>query len=109
MGDSVRLSMKSVDSNVRKRLKDKRGKTLVVNFTPEIYTIAEIYPAKQNGTRREGYSVMDHNDNLIQYGQNVKIFFASDLQRAYEDELEPTIAHIYRAKQLNQTLPYEQY
>ncbi len=52
---------------------------------------------------------MNETGDLIQYGQNVKIFFASDLQRAYEDEIEPTIPHITRAKQLNQTLPYEQY
>ncbi len=50
VGDLVRLSIKSIDSNLRKRLKEKRGKTLVVNFTPELYTIAEIYPAKENGT-----------------------------------------------------------
>ncbi len=52
---------------------------------------------------------MNEAGDLLQRGQNVVIFFASVLQRAYEDEIEPTIAHIYRAKQLNQTLPYEEY
>ncbi len=53
--------------------------------------------------------LLQYNIDLNDATQNEKIFFASDLQRAYEDELEPTIAHIYRSKQLNQTLPYEQY
>ncbi len=40
------------------------------------------------------------------FSQNVILFFAPDLQRAYEDEIKPTIPHITRANQLNQTLPY---
>ncbi len=44
---------------------------------------------------------MNEAGDLLQRGQNVKIFFASDLQRAYENEIDPTIPQITRAKQLN--------
>ncbi len=54
VGDKVRVTMKTADSDLRNRINDKKGKTIAVTLTPEFYTIAEVYPAAINGSRREG-------------------------------------------------------
>ncbi len=37
VGDRVRISLRLIDPKVRERLKDHRGKTVVVKYTPAIY------------------------------------------------------------------------
>ncbi len=36
VGDRVRISLRVTDAKVRERLKDRRGKTVVVKYTPDI-------------------------------------------------------------------------
>ncbi len=36
LGDRVRISLRVTDAKVRERLKDRRGKTVVVKYTPDI-------------------------------------------------------------------------
>ncbi len=77
VGDRVRISLRLIDPKVRERLKDHRGKTVVVKYTPAIYTIAQVFPAINtiNGVRRESYSLISPLGNIAMAGGVVSLFY----------------------------------
>ncbi len=48
--------------------------------------------------RREGYAVMQADGIIVRNGENPKIYFNNELQRAYDDEVEPTVKTLIKKK-----------
>jgi signal transduction histidine kinase len=107
IGDHVRVDLSQLDPQVRRIIKDLRYKTIVIRYTPEIYTIANVIQPGQNfNVKRQGYTLRDPNGNLVTQGNIARLFFGNQLVRVPGDSTPQTVQDRQRASQLNRITPY---
>ena len=98
IGDSVRVLMSSLHSEVRKLIKAGRGKYVVVKYSPEIYYIREKLTPKPKlkDFQNPRYTLQDINGNKLltdiklnnpNVSRDSKIFFSSELQKVDKDNI----------------------
>jgi hypothetical protein len=64
VGDKVRVSLSSLNTNLRKKIKEGNQKYVIVTYSYEIYEIVRVYKSK-NPLLKHTYQVKDHNGNGI--------------------------------------------
>ena len=73
INDIVRIKMSVIDSNIRKMIKQGDKKKIIINYSPDIYSIHEIIKFKHSNPV---YILKDKDGRLVH-----SRFFASDLQK----------------------------
>ena len=112
VGDSVRVLMSSLHSDVRKMVKANRGKYIVVRYSPQIYYVKEILKpnAKLRDFQNTRYTLQDDNGNKLlteiklnnpNAPRDSKIFFGSELQRIDLQKVGKSILSTGEADKLN--------
>lgn len=64
VGDRVRLSLNSVETEIRKRNKQNLSKYVIAKFSYDIYTVVKIVKSKNKFTK-DRYKVKDINNNVL--------------------------------------------
>ncbi len=101
LGEVVRVKMASIFANVRRLVKQGRGKELVITYTPDTFSIRRVIVPK-GVLERKRYILLNSDDRPITTKKgNIVQFYASELQKW--DLNEDNDAHItmLRALKLN--------
>ena len=135
-GDKVRISLLSLDNEMMKRhYKTDTGKLSSVKFTPDIFTIVNVYdddkfaksddriedynknalkendiqgaPNKKRwATRRQKYTLKDSKSKIILRNTKPRYFYGNELQLVLNTKI-PEISSNKRVKQINRFTKYE--
>lgn len=97
VGDHVRIKMSALYSDIRRIVKQGKGKLLVVKYTPEIYRIVK--RVKPRNTKKLEYYVVS-----MQGDRPNRSFFLSDLQKV--DENANANLNLTNAKALDMNLSW---
>jgi len=65
VGDMVRVKMTSIQSALRKKVKEGLKKLIVVRFSPTIYSISKIFPVPPGKLGFPSYLIEDSQGNLV--------------------------------------------
>jgi len=92
VGDKVRIALNETSSEIKKRLKEKKGKLTAIKFSPEIYVVHSVVgnvPTNENlagaplqqiwNIVRQRYTLSFHG--IIYGGENPKMFYGNQLIR----------------------------
>jgi hypothetical protein len=101
MAETVRISLKSMSSGIRRMIEDKDSKHIVVHYTPGIYHIAKVIQPRNNGLDRRRYVLSDLHGNLVRVSKKksrrVAEFYGSDLISAdIEDVTDLTLTEVMK-------------
>ena len=94
VGDFVRIKLSSVQSELRKRIKDKQSKYIVANYSPQVYEVFKVWKPNDDKLGLPKYSLMDTDTRiLITPNNRFKRFKQSDLIKVSPDstEIHPSI------------------
>lgn len=108
VGDNVRIALKELDAQVRRRIKEGRIKTIPVKYSPETYTIIGLFQPVMNNfnINKRRYTLSDLNNNVIMEGVRPKEFYANQLVKVPNNFVPSTIPDRNRANQINRTINY---
>ena len=106
VGDAVRISLKKLDDEIRKRYKTNIGVSYnAVRYTPEVFTVKRVFPQK-NGIRKK-YTLFDSSNKVVKKGNAHQLFFGNELILADKEENKPKVSSQKRAKMINLIDPYK--
>jgi hypothetical protein len=103
IGDKVRVSLNSIDTDVRKRNKNNLSKYVTAKFSFEIYTIEKIIKSKSAFSKNR-YKITDHNGNILS-----KEFFGNELQLVPENTIRNENLTANKISKINKTPIVDQY
>ncbi len=81
-----------------------------MKYTPDIYTIAEVFPAVNTiaGVRRESYSLISPFGNIAMAGRVVSMFYSNDLIKVQPNETAPIVPTLQDANVFKKTIQQNQ-
>jgi hypothetical protein len=83
VGDTVRVKMSALFTNHRKMIKageKEKLKYIIVNYSPEIFTITRVFAPRQTVLERRSYYLMDQqNRPLVNSAGNPVRFYSGDI------------------------------
>ena len=86
VGDLVRVKMTSIQSALRKKVKEGNKKLIVVRFSPTVYRIRRVLPVARGKLGFPGYYIEDTDGNLVRNGNgNPKRFNSGELLKLDKD------------------------
>ena len=91
VGDRVRIRMTRFFPPLRRLIKEGRGKTIIVRYTPEIYTVSAVRQAVGGwNTHREQYEVRNHLNHVLNQNGIPMLFYGSELIKIPNNDVPPT-------------------
>ena len=105
VGDYVRVKMSSLQSQIRKMIKDNMKKHIIVSWSPDIYVIDKVLKAdKDNTVENNRYCLRQLNGDILKTQlklnnthkeRRAKRFFASELLKVMKTE-EPDTKYTFK-------------
>ena len=107
IGDNVRIAMKVLEPDIRKKIKEGRHKTVSVKYTPEIYIVQNVFPPAQGfNLTRQGYSIRNQAGEVIMRGAVPRKFYPNEILRVPNGHTASTVPNRARGNQINMSTPY---
>ena len=80
VGDRVRVKMTRFHTALRRLIENRRGKQIIVKYTPEIYTISQVrLPQIAGEVKRTQYELLNPQNQLLIRNGNPVLFYGNEL------------------------------
>jgi hypothetical protein len=103
VGETVRVHLSALESRYRKAVKEDRTKQLAIHWSPPVYSIATVQPARP--LIRERYTLSKPDGQVLRTSRRAnaapRVFFGSDLLPVPEGARDPGVETMAEAAVIN--------